>query len=83
MINHVFGLRAVRATVSYGESSLDGGPAVVIDYSASRVFSGVRDEVREVAPGLFLGLTYLRSRPCEPAMFFALDARHPCRPIRD
>jgi hypothetical protein len=81
MINHVFGLKAVRANVFYGPSWFDGGPAVVLDYAGmSKLFDGVRDEVREVAPGLYLGLTYLRSKPCEPAMFFTLDARRPCHP---
>jgi hypothetical protein len=79
MINHVGRLRIVRADVFPGESWLDGGPTYVFDYlHTSKLFSNVRDEVREVAPGVFLGLTYLR-KPCgaELTVFFVLDAR--CR----
>jgi hypothetical protein len=85
MLNRMLGLRVVPARVSYGESWLDGGPAIVLDYSdTSRLFPDVRDEMREVAPGLYLGLTYRRGCP-EPKLltFFALDARHPGRcPLR-
>jgi hypothetical protein len=85
MLNRVLGLRVVPARVFYGESWLDGGPAIVLDYAgASRLFPDVRDEMREVAPGLYLGLTYRRACP-EPQLltFFALDARRPGRcPLR-
>lgn len=78
MINHLaFGLKAVKARVFLGESWLDGRPAWVFDYcGTSRLFGNVRDEVREVSPGVYLGLTYLR-RADGPklAVFFALDAR--------
>ncbi|MGL6095631.1 MAG: hypothetical protein ACRC7O_07535 [Fimbriiglobus sp.] len=78
MVNRLpLGLRAVKARVFPGESWLDGGLALVFDYcGTSKLFPHVRDEVREVAPGVYLGLTYLR-RPTGPelAMFFVLDAR--------
>jgi hypothetical protein len=50
-----------------------------MDYhETSRVWVDVRDEVREVAPGLYLGRMY-RRKPCGPEFqfFFALEA---CRP---
>jgi hypothetical protein len=77
MVNRVFGLRAVHARVYPGVSWLDGRPSTIMDYcGTSKLFPTVRDEVREVAPGLYLGLTYIR-RDAGPelAMFFALDAR--------
>jgi hypothetical protein len=82
MINHVFGgLKAVKAQVFPGESWYDGRPTLVFDYQCtSKLFSAARDECREVAPGVFLGLTYLRKGdgcPPELAVFFVLDAR--CR----
>ena len=44
-------------------SRLDGRPCIVLDYSkTSRVAGWVRDEIREVAPRLYLGLVYVRSR---------------------
>jgi hypothetical protein len=79
MRNRVLGLKVVPASVSYGESWLDGGPAIILDYAGtSRLFPDVRDEMREVAPGLYLGLTYRRDCP-QPKLltFYALDARKP------
>jgi hypothetical protein len=78
--NRVFGVRAVPMTVYVGESWRDGRPAIIIDYAdTSRVFGKVRDEMREIAPGLYLGLTYVRKCP-EPelAMMFTLQARDKC-----
>jgi len=56
-------LRAVRAKVYQGDSWFDHAPCIVIDYSrTSLIARWVHDEIREVAPGLFLGLVYLRRR---------------------
>ncbi len=41
-----------------GESLLDGQPALILDYSKSRLWPDVRDEEREVSPGLYLGIMY-------------------------
>jgi hypothetical protein len=74
------GIRAVRARVDYGPSLLDGKPSIIMDYSGmSRVvWSDVRDEVREVAPGLYLGLMYRRKGPCpQMKLYFALQLT-PC-----
>jgi hypothetical protein len=75
LVNQWCGLRAIRADVACGPSWLDGRPSIVMDYSGtSRVWADVRDEVREVAPGLYLGLMY-RRKPCGPEFqyFFALQ----------
>jgi hypothetical protein len=80
MVNRLAGdLEAVRARVFFGESWLDGHPSLIFDYAGmSKQFGDVRDEVREIAPGLYLGLTYVRKCPApELSVFFALDAR-PC-----
>ena len=54
---------AVRADVYPGHSLFDGGEAIVIDYSRTSLLArSVRDELREVAPGLYLGLAYWRGR---------------------
>ncbi len=77
MVNRVFGIRAIHARIYQGVSWLDGQPAIILDYcGTSRLFPNVHDEVRQVSPGLYLGLTYTRRdyNP-EPAVFFALDAR--------
>lgn len=54
-----FGIRAIRAEVYAGESWLDERPCIVLDYSKSSFVAGwIRDEIREVAPGLYLGLVW-------------------------
>ncbi len=80
LINQWCGLRAIRARVSYGPSWLDGKPSVIMDYSeTSRVWADVRDEAREVAPGLFLGIMYERRCPGpRMKMFFALQTQPAC-----
>ena len=55
-VNRFFGMRVVRGQVYQGPSWLDGQPSLVLDYSqTSRVYANNRDEIRQVAPGLFLG----------------------------
>ena len=76
MINRVFGAgRAIPADVYAGESLLDGQPALILDYSRSRLWPEVRDEVREVSPGLYLGIMYKGKARPEQKMFFTLDSR--------
>jgi hypothetical protein len=54
-----FGLIAVRAQVYKDASWLDHNETIVLDYSkTSRIAHKVRDEIREVSPGLYLGLVY-------------------------
>ena len=53
-------LRLIKATLSTAESWVDGDPIVLIDYSrTSRVAHMVRDEIRLVGPGLYLGVVFL------------------------
>jgi hypothetical protein len=55
------GLQAIAADVYKGRSWFDGEDCIVLDYSSrSIVARWVRDEIRRVAPGLYLGLVYLR-----------------------
>ena len=76
-VNRFFGMRIVRGQVYQGPSWLDGQPSLVLDYSqTSRVYANNRDEIRQVAPGLFLGLMYDRTTaPPGLSMYFALDSR--------
>jgi hypothetical protein len=54
-----FGLKAIVAKVYYGESWMDQKDCIVIDYSeTSLVASRVRDEIRLIQTGLFLGKVY-------------------------
>jgi hypothetical protein len=54
-----FGDLAIRAKVYLDESWFDGKPAIILDYSkTSLVAKWIRDEIREIAPGLYLGIVY-------------------------
>jgi hypothetical protein len=76
-VNRFFGLPMIRAQVAQDQSWLDGAPTLVLDYSqTSRIYAQNRDEIRQVAPGLFLGLMYARTSP-QPTfrMYFALEVQ--------
>jgi len=68
------GRRAVAAEVYVGRSRVDGQACIVLDYSeTSRAAKWVRDEIREVSPGLYVGVVFVRSRrvPVRFALEFA------------
>lgn len=55
----VFGIKAITADVYEGPSLMDGKPCIVIDYSKrSVVAEPIRDEIRLIAPGIYLGRIY-------------------------
>jgi hypothetical protein len=55
----ITGTKAVIAEVYKAQSWLDGKDCIVLDYShTSIVAQWIRDEIREVRPGLFLGVVY-------------------------
>jgi hypothetical protein len=54
-----FGLNAIIAKVYKGPSWLDGKECIVLDYSdTSFVAQWIRDEIRQIDPGLYLGKVY-------------------------
>ena len=54
------GVEAIAADVYTGRSWFDGADCIVLDYSKRSLLARfVRDEIRRVAPGLYLGLVYL------------------------
>ena len=54
-----FGLNAIIAKVYKGPSWLDGKECIVLDYSdTSLIAQWIRDEIRQIEPGLFLGKVY-------------------------
>jgi hypothetical protein len=54
-----FGVKAVRAKVYKEPSWFDQKETIVLDYShTSLVAHWIRDEIREVGPGVYLGLVY-------------------------
>jgi hypothetical protein len=65
------GLNAIVAEVYHGKSLLDDKPCIVLDYSkTSLVAKWIRDEIRLVAPNLYLGRVYWDDKPI---LHFALE----------
>ena len=53
------GFNAILAKVYKGTSWLDGKECIVLDYSdTSLVAHWIRDEIRQIGPGLYLGKVY-------------------------
>ena len=64
----------------FGPSAIDGKPTLILDYDLDVNPSYIRhvhDEIREVAPGLFLGPAMWKGATGDRTLvlFFALDAR--------
>ena len=54
-----FGIKSVRAKVYKDPSWFDQQETIVLDYSkTSRIAQKIRDEIREVSPGVYLGLVF-------------------------
>jgi hypothetical protein len=54
-----FGFNAILARVYKGASWLDGKECIILDYSdTSLVAHWIRDEIRQIGPGLYLGKVY-------------------------
>jgi hypothetical protein len=65
-------IRAIEARVGIGTSWLDDRPCVVLDYSSTSLLAKwVRDEIREISPGRYVGLVFLGRRRLP--LRFALD----------
>ena len=74
-----FSLLAIKAKVFSGASWFDGKDCVVIDYSqTSFVAKMVRDEIRLVAPGLYLGKVFMWGKP---SIHFSVSFQY--EPARD
>jgi hypothetical protein len=55
----LLGTKAIIAQVYKGQSWFDQKECIILDYSqTSLIAQWVRDEIREVSPGVFLGLVY-------------------------
>ena len=58
-----WGWRMVEAAVVKGCSRLDGRECIVLDYAQrSFVANRIRDELRQIQPGVYLGKAYFGSR---------------------
>jgi hypothetical protein len=77
--NRWLGFNALTSQARPGPSWEDGRPSLVMDYPpGTPILGNVRDEIREVAPGLWLGRLY-ETCPCPRFLgFFALEAPPAC-----
>jgi len=58
-----FGLNAIVAQVYKDKSWFDGKECIVLDYSkTSIVAKHIRDEIRQIGPGMYLGVVYWDSK---------------------
>jgi hypothetical protein len=54
-----FGLNAIVAQIYKSQSWFDGKECIVLDYShTSLVAEHIRDEIRRIGPGMYLGVVY-------------------------
>jgi len=59
-----FGISAILAEVYKAPSLLDNKECIVLDYSkTSEVAQWIRDEIRLIAPGFYLGRVYWSGKP--------------------
>ena len=67
-----FGFNAIIAKIYKGPSWLDGKECIVLDYSqTSLVASHIRDEIRQIGPGMYLGKVYWdKKRTIDFALLF-------------
>jgi hypothetical protein len=66
-----FGLNAIVAQVYKTQSWFDGKECIVLDYSKTSLLAEhVRDEIREIGPGLYLGVVYWKK---DRTIHFALQ----------
>lgn len=74
-VNRFFGLPMIKANVRIEPSLRDGAPAIVLDYSGSSwLYRNVRDEIREISPGLYLGyVDDVRTSEPSARRWFALE----------
>ena len=74
-VNRFFGVRSIEGKLYYAESWKDGRPSLILDYrETSYLYRRNRDEIRQVAPGIYLGLMYAASQPRPKfKMYFALQ----------
>lgn len=75
-VNRFFGMSTIKGRLYQGESWIDGGPALILDYAeTSRVYANNRDEIRLIAPGLYLGVMHDRaSNPPAIRTYFVIES---------
>lgn len=75
-VNQWAGFRALGSCAVIAPSWYDGRPCLAIDYPpGTPIFGNVRDEIRAIAPGLYLGRLY-ECHPCPRLLgYFVLEMK--------
>jgi hypothetical protein len=61
LLNKILGMNLIRSEINYGPSWFDGKEAIIIDYKkTSKLAFFIRDEIRQIQPGLFGGYAFIR-----------------------
>ena len=65
----------IQGNLYNAPSWVDGRPSLILDYQGtSLVYGRYRDEIRQVAPGLYLGAMFARAEPRPTfARYFAFE----------
>lgn len=76
-VNQWLGFRALHSHAVIGPSWADNKPSIVMEYPpGTPVFGNMRDEIRQIGPGLYIGRFYDRE-PCPRFRgFFALELKN-------
>lgn len=62
-VNRFFGMRMIKGNLYQGQSWVDGRPSLILDYNGtSLVYGKYRDEIRQIGPGLYLGVMFARTK---------------------
>lgn len=74
------GHRFLGSHHAHGTSWVDGKPALILEYPRrAPMFGNMHDELREIAPGLFLGVIFMKE-PCPYHRgYFAIEVPGCCR----
>jgi hypothetical protein len=73
------GVKAIASHYVIGPSWVDGQPAVIMEYApGTALFANMHDELREVAPGLYMGPVYERF-PCPKFRGYVALELEPCK----
>lgn len=75
----IFGIRAIDSHYHIEPSWLDGRPCIAMQYApGTPLFANVRDELREISPGLYLGPVFDRF-PCPRFRGYVAIYIDPCQ----
>lgn len=80
-VNQWTAFRAIASQTQLGPSYYDARPALILEYSnLIPYFGAMRDEIREVAPGVYLAMVFPKNDPHRMRGFIGLELEAPKDP---